>query len=82
MKTLLAALMGWTLLSMGQAMACVGCREPGSDTVTSEPTTVLAGFGLSWSVLFMLFVTMSGFFGLFLYIWRTVVRLEQERAQA
>ena len=36
------------------AMACVGCREPGSETIAKESQTVLAGWAFSWSVLFML----------------------------
>jgi hypothetical protein len=82
MKTLFAAIICWVSLTMGQALACVGCREPGTDTIVNEPGTALAGFGFSWGVLFMLIVSMTFFSGMFLYIWRTVARLEKERAHA
>jgi hypothetical protein len=82
MKTAFAAFSCWLVLTMGQVFACVGCREPGSDTIVNEPGTALAGFGFSWGVLFMLVVSMSFFGGMFLYMWRTIMRIERERAQA
>jgi hypothetical protein len=59
-------------------MACVGCREPGSETVAKESPTVLAGWAFSWSVLFMLLLVFLVIGGMSLYIWRTCRRLERE----
>jgi len=56
---ILAALFALVLLH-APALACAGCREPGEDV---EATTVMAGFGFSWGVIFMLvflFVLCSG----------------------
>jgi hypothetical protein len=39
------------LLLHAPVWACAGCREPGEDV---EATTVMAGFGFSWGVIFML----------------------------
>ena len=59
-------------------VACVGCREPGSETVAKESPTVLAGWAFSWSVLFMLLFVFLIVGGMSLYIWRTCRRLERE----
>ncbi len=67
-------------LTAHQALACVGCREPGSDTVANEPQTVMAGFGFSWGVIIMLVCAISVVAGISAYIWRTIVRIERERA--
>ena len=40
-----------TLALHAPAWACAGCREPGEEV---EATTVMAGFGFSWGVIFML----------------------------
>ena len=56
---ILAALFALVLFH-APALACAGCREPGEDV---EATTVMAGFGFSWGVIFMLiflFVLCSG----------------------
>jgi len=68
------------LLTAHQAAACVGCREPGSDTIANEPQTVMAGFGFSWGVIIMLVSAVSVVTGITAYIWRTIVRIERERA--
>lgn len=39
------------LLLQVPVWACAGCREPGEDV---EAATVMAGFGFSWGVIFML----------------------------
>jgi hypothetical protein len=62
-------------------MACVGCREPGSETIAKESPTVLAGWAFSWSVLFMLLVVFLVIGGLSFYIWLTCRRLERESVQ-
>ena len=36
-------------------LACVGCREPGAETLAKNRRLLLAGWAFSWSVLFMLF---------------------------
>lgn len=61
------------------ALACVGCREPGSLTLQHENSTVLAGMAFSWSVMFMLGFVMLIVFGMSLYIWRTCRRLDQKQ---
>lgn len=81
MKNIFAILCVSFLLTAHQASACVGCREPGSDTIANEPQTVMAGFGFSWGVLIMLVCAISIVGGLSAYIWRTVVRIERQRAE-
>jgi hypothetical protein len=60
------------------AQACVGCREPGSDTVAKESPTVMAGLAFSWSVLFMLGFVLLMVGGMSFYIWQTCRRLARE----
>lgn len=61
-------------------MACVGCREPGSETIARESPTVLAGWAFSWSVLFMLLCVFLVVAGMLSYIWQTCRRLDREAA--
>jgi len=61
-------------------MACVGCREPGSETIAKESPTVLAGWAFSWSVLFMLLFVFLIVGGMSFYIWQTCRRLDREAA--
>ena len=61
-------------------MACIGCREPGSETIARESPTVLAGWAFSWSVLFMLVFVFIVVGGMSFYIWQTCRRLEREAA--
>jgi hypothetical protein len=61
-------------------MACVGCREPGSETIAKESPTVLAGWAFSWSVLFMLLFVFFIVGGMSFYIWQTCRRLDREAA--
>ena len=63
-----------------RGMACVGCREPGSETIAKESPTVLAGLAFSWSVLFMLCFVLLIVGGMSLYIWQTCRRLDREAA--
>jgi len=72
-------------LSLGllsSASACVGCREPGSETINHEAPTVLAGIAFSWSVLFMLAFALLVVGGMGAYIWQTCQRIERERARS
>lgn len=71
-----AALLALMVLGLSNASACVGCREPGLDTVSNEPSTVLAGFGLSWGVLIMLGTALTIVGSLVAYICRTISRLD------
>ena len=64
------------------AQACVGCREPGSETLNHEAPTVMAGFAFSWSVLFMLTVALAVVGAMGTYIWHTCQRIERERARS
>lgn len=66
------------LLQATGAQACVGCREPGSDTVVRESQTVMAGLAFSWSVLFMLGFVLLMVGGMSFYIWQTCRRLARE----
>ncbi len=68
MKTLSAALFA-LLLQAGPLLACAGCREPGEDV---EASTIMAGVGLSWSVLFMLVFLFALCGGLSAFVWKTV----------
>ena len=67
------------LLLVDQASACVGCREPGAETVAKESPTVMAGIAFSWSVLFMLCFVVLVVVGMSVYIGRTCCRIERER---
>lgn len=49
--------------------ACAGCREPGEEV---EATTVMAGFGFSWGVIFMLIVLFVLCSGLGWFVARTI----------
>lgn len=63
-----------------QGMACVGCREPGSETIAKESPTVLAGLAFSWSVLFMLCFVLLIVGWMSLFIWQTCRRLDRKEA--
>lgn len=58
-----------TLLLHAPAWACAGCREPGEDV---EATTVMAGFGFSWGVIFMLLFLFALCSGLGWFVARTI----------
>jgi len=76
MKAFCAALLA-LLLQAGPLLACAGCREPGEDV---EASTIMAGVGLSWSVLFMLaFVLVLGG-GLSAFMWKTVKDVDARKA--
>jgi|GEM_PF-958086 len=63
-----------------EAAACVGCREPGADTVAAEPQTVLAGVGFSWGVILFLAVAFSIVGSLSVYIARVATNLDRANA--
>ena len=81
MKSFLRSLVFLFLVTATEAFACVGCREPGSQTVANEPQTVLAGIGFSWSVIFMLVFSLTIVVGMSCYIWFTCRRLARERGE-
>jgi len=67
MKFLVAALT--LVLLNAPAFACAGCREPGEEV---EATTVMAGFGFSWGVIFMLIFLFALCSGLGWFVARTI----------
>jgi hypothetical protein len=64
----LAAVLALVLLN-APAFACAGCREPGEEV---EATTVMAGFGFSWGVIFMLIFLFALCSGLGWFVARTI----------
>ena len=64
----LAAILALALLH-APALACAGCREPGEEV---EATTVMAGFGFSWGVIFMLIFLFALCSGLGWFVARTI----------
>lgn len=68
------------LLTLGNAAACVGCREPGAEVMAKESPTVMAGIAFSWSVLFMLGFAVLVVLAMSFYIGQTCRRIERERA--
>ena len=64
----LAAILALVLLH-APALACAGCREPGEEV---EATTVMAGFGFSWGVIFMLIFLFALCSGLGWFVARTI----------
>ena len=64
----LAAILALALLH-APAFACAGCREPGEDV---EAATVMAGFGFSWGVVFMLIFLFALCSGLGWFVARTI----------
>ena len=64
----LAAALALVLLN-APAFACAGCREPGEEV---EATTVMAGFGFSWGVIFMLIFLFALCSGLGWFVARTI----------
>jgi hypothetical protein len=77
MKRVLALLIFCLVVRLPEAIACVGCREPGVGN-TDEPQTVLAGVALSWGVLCMLAVVFAVVGTMVVYIARTCQRLDSE----
>ena len=64
----LAVILALALLH-APAFACAGCREPGEDV---EAATVMAGFGFSWGVVFMLIFLFALCSGLGWFVARTI----------
>ena len=64
----LSAIIAFVLLN-APVFACAGCREPGEEV---EATTVMAGFGFSWGVIFMLVFVFALCSGLGWFVARTI----------
>jgi hypothetical protein len=58
-----------TLLLHAPVWACAGCRVVSQD---AEATTVMAGFGFSWGVIFMLIFLFALCSGLGWFVARTI----------
>jgi hypothetical protein len=67
MKPFVALMAG--LLLQTPAWACAGCRVVSQD---AEATTVMAGFGFSWGVIFMLLFLFALCSGLGWFVARTI----------
>ena len=72
---LLSAIIVFALLN-APAWACAGCREPGEDV---EATTVMAGFGFSWGVIFMLIFVFALCSGLGWFVARTIKAVDSAK---
>ncbi len=66
------------LSQIPQALACVGCRQPGT-TGPIEPQTITAGIALSWGVLGMLAIVLAIIGSMTYYIVSTCKRLDRAR---
>jgi hypothetical protein len=78
MKTATALLTVFFLAKLPAALACVGCRAPGTSG-PAEPQTITAGIALSWGVVGMLAIVLLIITGLVYYIVDTCRRLDRER---
>lgn len=79
-RTLPIVVLAALLWAAEWGIACVGCREPGAETIAKESPTVLAGLAFSWSVLFMLVFVFVIVGGMSFFIWQTCRRLDREAA--
>lgn len=66
------------LSQIPQALACVGCRQPGTAGPV-EPQTITAGIALSWGVLGMLAIVLAIVGSMTYYIVSTCKRLDRAR---
>jgi hypothetical protein len=66
------------LSQIPQALACVGCRQPGT-TGPVETQTITAGIALSWGVLGMLAIVLAIIGSMTYYIVSTCKRLDRAR---
>jgi hypothetical protein len=78
MKTASALLAVFFLTRIPEALACVGCRAPGTSG-PDEPQTITAGIALSWGVIGMLTVVFLLVTGLILYIAKTCQQLDKKQ---
>ena len=78
MKNATILLAVFFLTRLPEALACVGCRAPGT-AGPDEPQTITAGIALSWGVVGMLAIVFLIVGGLVYYIVETCRRLDRER---
>ena len=78
MKNATILLAVFFLSRIPEALACVGCRAPGTSG-PAEPQTITAGIALSWGVIGMLAVVFLIVGGLVYYIVDTCRRLDSDR---
>ena len=76
MKHLTALIVFFFLTRLPEAVACVGCRQPGAGG-PDEPQTVTAGIALSWGVVGMLAIVGLIVAGLTYYIADTCRKLDR-----
>ena len=79
MKTFIAILAVFFLTRLPEALACVGCRAPGTSG-PDEPQTITAGIALSWGVVGMLGVVFLIVSGLVYYIVDTCRKLDRAKS--
>ncbi len=79
MKTFSALLAVFFLTRLPAALACVGCRAPGT-AGPDEPQTITAGIALSWGVVGMLGVVLLIVTGLVYYIVDTCRKLDRAKS--
>lgn len=79
MKPFLALLAVFFLTRLPAALACVGCRAPGT-AGPDEPQTITAGIALSWGVVGMLGVVFLIVTGLVYYIVDTCRKLDRQNS--
>ena len=79
MKTFSALLAVFFLTRLPAALACVGCRAPGT-AGPDEPQTITAGIALSWGVVGMLGVVFLIVTGLVYYIVDTCRKLDRQKS--
>lgn len=77
MKTFSSILAVFFLTRLPAALACVGCRAPGT-AGPDEPQTITAGIALSWGVVGMLGVVFLIVTGLVYYIVDTCRKLDRQ----
>lgn len=79
MKTFSSILAVFFLTRLPAALACVGCRAPGT-AGPDEPQTITAGIALSWGVVGMLGVVFLIVTGLVYYIVDTCRKLDRQNS--
>ena len=79
MKTFSALLAVFFLTRLPAALACVGCRAPGT-AGPDEPQTITAGIALYWGVVGMLGVVFLIVTGLVYYIVDTCRKLDRQNS--
>ena len=79
MKNITALLAVFFLTRLPGALACVGCRAPGT-AGPDEPQTITAGIALSWGVVGMLSIVFLIVAGLVYYLVHTCRKLDRAKS--